>query len=183
MLTTMTKVETSSYAEGNGWQCLEMPFKSNAVSFSILLPKDAAQRKKIESEFSDETWTKVEQAMTAHEVTSFIPRFSYSTQLSLKTMWQTLGAKDVFIDGKADLSNMIEKEPCFITDVIQQATIEVNEVGAEAAAATAAPADPFGSAMPAPLKRVIFRADKPFLWLITHRNTGLILFMGRYAGR
>ena len=183
MLSTMTKLETSSYAEGNGWQCLRLPFKSAEIGFHILLPNDNSQRKKIEAEFSDDTWEAVQKAMTLHEVTSFIPRFNYSTQLSLKNMWQALGAKDVFIDGKADLSKMIEKEACYITDVIHQATIEVNELGAEAAAATVAIPAPFASAMPPPLKRVTFRADKPFLWLITHRSTGLILFMGRFAGR
>ncbi len=52
---------------------------------------------------------------------------------------------------------------------------EVNEKGTEAAAATAV--HMFGRA--APPKTPEFRADHPFLFLIRHKPTGAVLFVGR----
>ena len=66
-----------------------------------------------------------------------------------------------------------------ISDVLHQAFIEVDESGTEAAAATAI-CMALGAEPPVekdPPK--VFRADHPFLYLIRHRETGAILFLGR----
>lgn len=98
-------------------------------------------------------------------------------------MWQFLGARTFFESGKAELSGMLASNGGFVKEVVHQATIEVNELGAEATAATLA--EPFAAAAaPAPPERrkVSFIANRPFLWVITHRSSGLILFLGRFAG-
>jgi serine protease inhibitor len=69
-----------------------------------------------------------------------------------------------------------------VNQVQHEATMEVNELGAEASATTTA-AEPFGNPEDKPKRRsAIFVANHPFLWFIRHRPTGLILFMGRFAG-
>ena len=110
--------------------------------------------------------------------------YRYSTQLSLKALWYTLGVKSLFQTDTANLSKGLPGGGYFISDVAHEAMIEVNEVGAEAAATTAAAADPFGDAPPGRPKRrlVTFNANRPFIWVLQHDTTGLILFMGRYAG-
>lgn len=69
---------------------------------------------------------------------------------------------------------MDESKEIFIDDVVHKAMIEVNEEGAEAAAATAI------------LMRCLMmefnpevRCTRPFLYTISHKPTGSILFMGR----
>lgn len=63
----------------------------------------------------------------------------------------------------------------FITAALHGAKVIVDEKGTEAAAATAA-AFP-ASSPPEPDLTVV--ADRPFLWTITHQETGAILFVGR----
>jgi len=117
-------------------------------------------------------------------VNLMLPRFSFSSELSMTSMWQFLGARLVFEEGKADLSGLVQGPPPFVKEVVHQAMIEVNELGAEAAAATVAAADPFGPTMATPQRRqVSFIANRPFIWMITHRSSGLILFIGRFAGQ
>ena len=61
----------------------------------------------------------------------------------------------------------------FISNVIHQAFVEVNEEGTEAAAATAVIVAL--TAMPTNM----FIADHPFIFIIQERETGNILFLGK----
>lgn len=182
-LDLMMKTEQCRYAEAEGWQCLSMPFKSSQVSFYILLPRDTAARKQVETRLSLDSWTATCEGMTSTEAVIFLPRFSYTTETALLPMWQALGLSKA-ITTQADFRKMIPSAPCLISKAIHSATIEVDEIGAEAAAVTAVTADPFGpSDVPEKPKRIIFRADRPFLWFIVHEPTGLMLFCGRFAGK
>jgi len=56
--------------------------------------------------------------------------------------------------------------------------VDVNEEGAEAAAATAILK---GVTAPAPQPRLVFNADHPFLFFIREIRTGSLLFIGRFV--
>ncbi len=171
------------YAEAESWQCLDMPMTGGEVSLLILLPRNDSMRQKIETSLTPEHWKAVRSGLSNCDVNVMLPRFSYSTQLSLKGLWQTLGARRLFENGAADLSKGLPGGGFFISDITHEAVIEISEWGAESAAATTAAAEPFGTAPPPPQRRkVSFIANHPFLWMLRHRPTGLILFMGRYAG-
>jgi serpin B len=58
-----------------------------------------------------------------------------------------------------------------------KAFVAVDESGTEAAAATAVVMERKGG----PREPAIFRADRPFLFLIRDRETGSILFLGRVS--
>jgi serpin B len=62
----------------------------------------------------------------------------------------------------------------FISEVIHQAYVKVDEKGTEAAAATAVVME-----LTAVPETKIFRADRPFLFIIQEKETGGMLFMGR----
>jgi serpin B len=65
----------------------------------------------------------------------------------------------------------------YISAVVHQANIDVDEKGTEAAAATAVGVDTGGG--PSPLKTVTFRLNHPFLFVLRDVGTGAVLFMGR----
>lgn len=172
------------YAEAETWKCLEMPMTGGQVQMLILLPKNESAREKIENSLTPEHWDTVRSALKNYDVNVMLPRFAYSTQLSLKPLWQALGAKQLFQNGSADLAKGFTGGRVFVSDISHEAVIEVNELGAVATAVTLAPTDPFGEAPSAPTKRRIasFVANHPFIWMLRHQATGLILFMGRYTG-
>ncbi len=82
---------------------------------------------------------------------------------------------DAFSDEKANFAGMngLTKE-LFISAVIHQAFVEVNEEGTEAAAATAVVMMRALQASPP-----TFCADHPFIFLIQEKHTGSIFFIGR----
>jgi serpin B len=74
---------------------------------------------------------------------------------------------------QADFSGMTGKKDLFISFVIHQAFVKVDEEGTEAAAATGV-----GMQMSVATQN-IFRADHPFIFIIQEKATGNILFLGR----
>ena len=76
----------------------------------------------------------------------------------------------------ADFSGMADRRDIFLSGAIHKAYIDVDERGTEAAAATSVLMD--GAALHPP-RPVEFRADHPFLFIIRHSRTNLILFIGR----
>ena len=88
-----------------------------------------------------------------------------------------MGMPLAFDRSRADFTGMTASKGIVIGDVVHQAFLEVNEKGAEAAAATAVEAK-FGGAPP--LQRpVVFHADHPFFFIIRDHLSDSILFMGR----
>ena len=183
MLPMMVQRNGFSYADISSWQCLEMPFSGGDFSMTFLLPKSEANRAAAEAGLNPESWAKLLSELGHTDVSFMLPRFGFSTQVDLQGLWQAQGVSDAFDQTKADLSGLIPQKPCWVNQVLHEATIEVNEVGAEASAVAAAAADPFGPAEEQLKPRTaIFVANRPFLWLVRHKTTGLILFMGRFAG-
>ena len=78
----------------------------------------------------------------------------------------------------ADFQGMTAAERLYISAILHKAFVEVNEKGTEAAAATAVVMATKGIFEP-PADPKVFKADHPFLFLIRHRATGEILFLGR----
>jgi serpin B len=91
---------------------------------------------------------------------------------------KALGMPLAFDPGGADFSGINPQERPFISFVIHQANIDVDEKGTEAAAATAVGGDVAGPGV-RPAKDITMRLDKPYLFFVRDVETGAILFMGR----
>ena len=99
--------------------------------------------------------------------------------LSLNQIISKLGAPSIFQPGTADFSRFANGS-FYVSKMLQKAKIEVSERGTKAAAVTAAVM--LTSLGPNEMKRVEFHANRPFVYFITERNSGAILFMGQFLG-
>ncbi len=102
-------------------------------------------------------------------------------KIKLSTALKDLGAPTPFDKQKANFSGMSDqeiKDGLYISKVIHQAIVEVNEEGTEAAAATAV----------VMMKRcaiiediIEFYCDRPFLFFIQEKTTNTVLFLGKFV--
>ena len=116
--------------------------------------------------------------MRNQQVDVALPKFKMSSGFSLAQALEALGLKDAFDPGRADFSGMDGRAHwLYLSAVLHNSYIEVNEKGTEAAAATAVVVG--SRAMRIEELPREFRADHPFLFLIRDSTTGSILFMGR----
>ena len=80
---------------------------------------------------------------------------------------------------QADFSKMNGQRDLFVSSAVHKAFVDVDEKGAEAAAATAIVVNELTAMPKKPDKIAVFRADHPFVFLIQDNASGAILFMGR----
>ena len=173
----MRRQDDFTYAEAEGVQLLRMSYRGGELSMLVVLPRARNGLGAVEARLDGATLASWEQAMTRREVRVAFPRFRFTSALDLGAPLQALGMGEVFT-ADADLSGMTPAESLFLSDALHKAYVAVDEEGTEAAAATAVISI---TAEPNPPEPLEFKADHPFLFLIRHRKTGSILFMGRVA--
>jgi len=158
-------------------QVLDLPYRQGAMSMVVILPREKDGLPAVEAKLTPamiEGWVR---DMKSAKVAVSFPKLEITSSFDLTKTLADLGMDDALSAERADFSRMTEKEPLFIGLVVHKAFVAVDEAGTEAAAATAV-AMRAGS-VSRPSKPVVFRADRPFLFLIRHRVTGQILFLGR----
>ena len=173
----MMKQQTSfRYAEGEGYQAVELPYDGWELSMVILLP-DAQGFQAFEDTLDAETLTAILQDLSRHKVVLTMPRFEMTSDFSLAQVLTAMGMPAAFSDS-ADFSGMTGGRDLFIGDVIHKAFVSVDEEGTEAAAATAVIMEAM-AVMPEPERPIEVTVDHPFIFLIRDIQTGTILFLGR----
>lgn len=159
------------YAEGPGWQRVDLPYASSDLTMRVVVPSQtlttAAQlRPMVATAMS----TSVHAA--PRKVTLTLPKWRTSTGSDLNSALTALGAGVLFTDG-ADLTGIAPM--LMVGQAVQRALISVDEKGTEAAAVTVVTLVPT-SALDGEPKIVV--ADRPFAWAIVHEPTGVPLFAG-----
>ena len=174
----MHQADTFKAFQNDQLQGLSLPYKGHELDMVILLPRKKDGLAAMEKTLTAEKLTAWLGKLTGQRVRVTMPRWKLSSSFALRAPLSAMGMADAFAPGKADFSGMTEAEKLFISAVLHKAFIAVDEEGTEAAAATAVVME--ATAMP-PAATMEFTADHPFLYLIRHRPTGTILFMGRLA--
>jgi len=180
----MHRVDHFSYSETEGLQILHLPYCSEEMSMIVILPRRIDGLAQLEKHLSENTLaTELTQArQVLVDVT--LPKFKMTEEFQLASTLSQMGMGQVFRDD-ADFSGMIAKseKSIKIDEVIHKAYVELDEKGAEAAAATAVVAMPTAIAGPharaADPPPIPFKADHPFVFVIRQNATGSILFIGR----
>ncbi|HMJ56536.1 MAG TPA: serpin family protein [Polyangiaceae bacterium] len=163
------------YAEGDGYQLIDLAYDGGQLSMSVLLPA-AGRFQEIRDGITQATLESMRSAMTRDgEVRLALPkfRFTWGTE-SFKNQLIAMGMVDAFDGGRADFSGILPGGGLFIDDVMHKAFIGVDESGTEAAAATAVTT----RIVSAPVIRHELTADRPFLIFIRDA-TGALLFAGQ----
>ena len=161
-----------------GCQVLELPYQGEDLSTVVLLPHDTHGLAKVEEGLTHDKLHKAIESVSQsrpHKVEVSLPRFKLTQQFLLNNILAKMGATDMFSEFNADFSGITPgPEKIYVSHVIHKAFVEVNEKGTEAAAAT-------GVVMMArmAMMNAIFCADHPFLFMICHKKSGAVLFMGR----
>jgi serpin B len=163
------------YAEGNGYQVVQLPYMSNDFVMTLIVP-DSGNFEAFEGALTADAYAEIVQGMEYKLVDLQMPKFDFESTVNANEVLIALGMGEAFDQDLADFSGMTDEDRLFISDVLHKATITVDENGTEAAAATAVIMS-LKAAMPEDALSLVL--DRPFMFFIEHQPTDSILFMGR----
>uniref|UniRef100_A0A8D0FAE5 Serpin domain-containing protein n=1 Tax=Strix occidentalis caurina TaxID=311401 RepID=A0A8D0FAE5_STROC len=151
---------------------LELPYASGELSMLIMLPDDVSGLEQLETAITFEKlmeWTS-SSIMEERKMKVYLPRMKIEEKYNLTSVLMALGITDLF-SSSANLSGISSAESLKMSEAIHEAFVEIYEAGSEVVGSTEAGMEVTSLSE--------FRVDHPFLFLIKHNPTNIILFFGR----
>jgi serpin B/serpin B11/12 len=171
LVSMMNNTGYNSYYEDLTVQRVELMYKDTDYCMGFILPKSDVSLDKCTSYLGDGNFE-------SKYVKLFIPKFTQRKRMDLIPYMKKLGMTDLF-DSTSRLDNMVSSD-AYVSVLIHEAVVIVNETGTEASAVTVAVCQSKGIRRnPEP---IIFRADHSFIYYIKHIPTKTLLFVGDYHG-
>lgn len=163
------------YFEAPQFQAVAFPYKGGRISMLALLPAEG-EFQSFEAALNPALFQDVLAKMQDQDIKVYLPKFSFESRFKLGQALSQMGMADAFDPGQADFTGMYDAsrigQRLFISDVLHNAWVSVDERGTEAAAAT-------GVIMEIVSMPKEVRFDRPFIFLIYDRPTSSILFLGK----
>ncbi len=164
----------AGYGEGDGWRAAHLSYAGGALAMTVVLPDEGREDDVDALVAGDGLPGLLGSSVTG--VALSLPRWQFLVGANLNDALTALGMQAAFDPGQADFSAMTTRDALFVSGVLQQVFIAVDEAGTEAAAATAVVAEA-GSAQLDPPEPLI--VDRPFLFVIHDVDHGTPLFLGK----
>jgi len=181
---TMQQTAVFAYAEQDGVQVVEMPYRGGTFAMTVVVPRAVDGLSALEARLDAATFSSWTQALHERRVRVLLPKFTIDPagSLALSRVLRDLGMATAFDPRAADFTGIANPpspdDRLSISEVFHKAFVKVDEEGTEAAAATAVVMVRATSVeMPPPE----IRADHPFLFFLRDTASGAILFTGRVA--
>jgi len=172
------------YTEDSDYQAIELPYDGQELSMVVLLPR-SGKFADFEESLDAGKVEGIIQSMDSNKVNLTMPKYKFTSSFNLNKTLSDLGMPVAFVPPLSDacspenanFSGMDGKCDLYISDVIHQAFVAVDEAGTEAAAATAVIIGV--TSAPPPQQIITMTIDRPFIFLIRDIQTGTIIFLGR----
>ena len=186
MVDMMYQKSDFNYYENSKIQAIEMPYKNSNIVMGVILPKRYLEEDNMDYSannvpiISSSEINEIINNMSFTEVKLYLPKFTQRKNLELVPILRKMGVIDLFDSNYADLN--IASKKSFVSKIIHEAVVIVDENGTEATAATTIfDIDMMANPM---MKKpeIIFKADHAFIYYIRYVPSNLFLFYGDYQG-
>jgi serpin B len=172
----MNQMSNQPYYNDENLSLTSLPYGNGAFRMVFVLPNDGVSfNEMVEQLQTPEYLTYCLNMARTYAVNLFIPKFQIEYEIDLKQPLSTMGMGIAFTDF-ADFSGM-SANSLLISEAKQKTYIKVDEEGTEAAAVTSIGMELTSN--PPPPQQVTFRAERPFMFLIQEKSSGVVLFVGK----
>ena len=165
---------TTTMTQGDGWRAARLPYAGRTLAMTLVLP-DPGRMREVEGLLTSGGLTDVMSTGRRAMLDLRLPRWTFRTQAPLTDVLQRLGMHSAFDPDEADFRPMTEEDlDLYVSAVLHEGFIAVDEEGTEAAAATAVVVSETSAPVTEP-----FHVDRPFLFVIHEVEYDTPLFLGR----
>lgn len=174
----MSVDETFEYVRAPWGRLAVLPYTGDAFRMLLLLPAPGQSLAGVESAIATGALARALAVAKRTSLRVSLPRFAFTAETDLRPVLEARGIRRAWSGGEADFTPLIRcTAPVYLRQVRQAAMISVDEEGTTASAITDAEFMEMGE----PPRPLDFTCDHPFLFVIQARDTGLILFLGRFV--
>lgn len=153
-------------------------YGNGAFILSVIKPHPGIDLTEIINESNSKKYIKHLMFGNSFDMTFRMPKTSLSSSINFYDYLQSMGIKDAFDIEKSDFSKAFPKtEIMSLYDISQSSEISFDEKGTTAASVTKSEVGNIGWTPPKPKREIVL--DSPFLFFISEKSTGAILFMGK----
>lgn len=172
---TMLRLDTLPYTSNHLFSAIELSYGQGNFNMHIFLPNEGKTLQNILDQLNKNNWeTWIENFEKTQSVDIHFPKFKYAYEIQLNDVLTDMGMGVAFTN-LADFTGINREGNLNIDYVKHKSFIEVNEEGTEAAAVTIVAMER-NSVNDTP--KIPFYVNRPFLYTITEKSTGAILFIG-----
>ena len=182
-----------NYVKNSTYAAVDIPYGNSMWSMCVMLPERGKTTDDIIAQLAKNGWTadysnkNPLNGAQQYRVDLKLPRFETASDTEdcdggLIGLLQPMGIQQIFNPSSSQVPNMCKQGNVFISMMRQKAAIKVNEKGSEAAAVTIGGVR-LTSARPVEYPTAIFHANRPFVYVIRERSSGVILFVGKFTGK
>jgi serpin B len=164
-----------TYTWNEDFTAVELPYGDSTFSMVVMLPAAGKEVADIVDKLDAVNWDSWFSNHFYTAVQLHLPKFKYEFKDLLNESLKSLGLGVAFLEGGADFTRINPGGGLFISRVIHQTFIDVQEEGTEAAAATIVEIGYTSTDGGI----IHLRLDKPFLYVIKENSTGAIIFIGK----
>jgi serine protease inhibitor len=170
----MQKKDSVNFFSNEIFSAVEMPYGRGNFNMVVLLPGEGKKCSDIFDVLTPENWTSwMRSFVMTEDVSIWLPKFKDEYEVKLNDVLTAMGMGITFTP-EADFSGINGDGGIYIDYVQHNTFIDVNEKGTEAAAATVVAINELAMPM-----NPEFHVDHPFIFAITEKETGAILFIGK----
>jgi serine protease inhibitor len=168
------------------FDAVRLPYKDGKRAMYVFVPKASAADGMVRApaggylgeflrQLDGPTWERWMRNFHETKVLVGLPKMKLKSRTDLSDPLVVLGMEPAFQGGFDDLAVSDLSKPIGITDIVHAVTVEVDEKGTKAAAATGVTMGVTAAAESAPPAVV---ADRPFFFAIRDEASGVVLFAG-----
>ena len=159
----------------NDFLYAELPYGNGQFVFSIILPNDASKLNDVIDQIDTGDFSNIISNTDTGTYQVYLPKFKIEYKSTLNRLLAAMGMEKSF-GPSAEFSKLFEDNlSLFISKILHQSFIEVDEEGTEAAAATVVEVSltSVGGGKPT------IMVNKPFAFFIREKHSNSILFAGK----
>lgn len=167
------------YAQTELYEAACLPYGNDSFRMTLLLPREGVSVSHCLASLDRQSWAALQAKLGSVNAIADVklPKFQIAGQRQdLQEALQAMGIRKAFAD--ADLSGISDRMGA-VSKVAQAVSLRTDENGTEAASVTGIEMDGAADGDSATSTVIPFHVDRPFLFLITERSTGTVLFIGR----
>ncbi len=175
----MCRLDTLDYLSNSLFKAIRLPYGKGNYNMYVFLPEEGKTVNNIIEQLNKANWKAwMDGFRQTNSVDIKLPKFKFKYEIKLNDILSDMGMGVAF-SGAADFTGISKSGGLSIDYVKHKTFVDVNEEGTEAAAVTIVAIE-LTSVGNEPQK-IPFIVNKPFLFAITEKDTGAILFIGKVA--